>query len=135
MSGVVLDTHAVVWLMSGNPAMGLPSKELIREARRVDGVMMSAISFWELGLLRARGRIELEQPVRAWRRRVLETGVIELPVTGAVGILATELEGFPADPADRMIAATAMEAGATLVTADASILAWTGHLIRHDART
>jgi len=131
----VLDTHAVVWLMSGNPAMGLRSKELIREAREVDGVMMSAISFWELGLLRARGRIELEQPVRAWRRRVLETGVIELPVTGAVGILATELEGFPADPADRMIAATAMEAGATLVTADANILAWTGHLIRHDART
>ena len=135
MSAVLLDTHALVWLMADDASLGRRSGELAEEARTTDGLFVSAVSFWELAMLSARGRVTLDRPVRAWRHSVLALGIDEVPLSGSLGILATELEGFPADPADRMIAATAMEAGATLVTADASILAWTGHLIRHDART
>ena len=55
-------------------------------------------------------------------------------MSGDIGILAIELEGMPADSADRTIAATALTQGATLFTADANILGWQGQLARHDAR-
>ena len=135
MSGVLFDTHALVWLMEDVPSLGRRSAELADEMRVTDELLVSAISFWELGLLQNRGRIAFDRPMLAWRQRVLDYGVIEVPMTGVVGILATELQGLPRDPADRMITASAIEVGATLVTADVVILAWTGTLARPAART
>ena len=86
-------------------------------------------------MLVRRGRLPLAQPVAAWRQRVLELGVQEIPVSGHTGILAAGLEDFPPDPVDRVIAATALTQGVTLVTADGNILAWPGNLPRHDARS
>jgi antitoxin (DNA-binding transcriptional repressor) of toxin-antitoxin stability system len=57
-----------------------------------------------------------------------------IKITGEIGILSTEVEDFHGDPADRIIAATAVVHGATLITADSRILARSGTLGRHDAR-
>ena len=65
----------------------------------------------------------------------MDLGIEEFPVSGDIGILATELEGMPADSADRIIIATALTRGATLITADANILEWNGKLARHNARS
>ena len=53
-----------------------------------------------------------------------------IPSSGPKGTSA----GIPQDPADRIIAATALTQGATLITADAAILEWPGQLTRHDAK-
>ena len=92
------------------------------------------MSFWEAAILYNRGRLELSEPVAAWRREILDLGIAEIPVSGDIGIAAAELEDFHADPADRIIAATAMHRAATLITADARILDWPGQVNRHDAR-
>ena len=60
-------------------------------------------------------------------------GLIEIPVDGDIAIRANELTGLHADPADRLIIATAL-GGHTLVTADARLLSWSGRLTRMDAR-
>jgi PIN domain nuclease of toxin-antitoxin system len=65
----------------------------------------------------------------------LRAGLIELPVDGAIGILAGALDGLPGDPADRLIVATAIANDATLMTVDRRLLDWPGELDRHDART
>ncbi len=85
-------------------------------------------------MLVERGRITLRQKLGAWRQELLEAGLTEIPVDGAIGIHAVSLAGYPADPADRIIAATAAIRGATLMTADEAILAWRGDLLRRDAR-
>ena len=95
---------------------------------------VSAISFWEVALLVRKGRLRLEQSLGVWRRDLLGRGVIELPLGGATCIAAAQLGYFHADPADRFIVATARELGATLLTADDKILAWSGRLDRRDAR-
>jgi PIN domain nuclease of toxin-antitoxin system len=95
---------------------------------------VSAFSFWEIAMLAQRQRIKLYQPAMVWRQRVLESGVNEVPVSGDIAIMAAQLEGFHLDPADRVIAATAVLRGATLLTADERILTWNGDLRRHDAR-
>jgi PIN domain nuclease of toxin-antitoxin system len=99
-----------------------------------DDLGVSAITFWEIAMLHQRGRIQLLQPVDAWRQCILDQGLREWPLTGEVGIAATTLVDFHQDPADRFITATALRHGATLITADERILTWSGPLRRHDAR-
>ncbi len=83
-------------------------------------------------MLEARGRIGLAVDAGLWRRELLEQGMNEIPVDGKIGIRAVGLDGFHADPADRLIVATALE-GHSLVTADKRILGWRGRLNRLDA--
>jgi PIN domain nuclease of toxin-antitoxin system len=64
---------------------------------------------------------------------VLSLGIQEVALTGDVAIAAAQLEGFHADPADRIIAATTSLLDGTLVTADQRILEWKGTLRRQDA--
>ena len=56
-----------------------------------------------------------------------------IPVDGDIGIRASALADFHADPADRIIVASALR-GHRLVTADERILAWAGYVDRLDAR-
>ena len=134
MNAVLLDTHVLVWLLEEDQRLGHEARRLADAAVKDDTLLVSAMTFWEVAMLALRQRLALAQPVASWRRKVLELGIVEMPMTGDIGILATELEGFPADPAGRIIAATALAHGATLVTADTSILAWKGQLGCHDAR-
>ena len=84
-------------------------------------------------MLRTKDRLDYPDDVTAWRRELLGQGLIEIPVDGDIGIRANALAGFHADPADRIIVATAL-GGHRLVTADERILSWSGNLDRLDAR-
>ena len=134
MNPVLLDTHALVWQMEDYPQLGRQAAEQADAAAQNGVQLVSAMTFWEVAMLAQRHRLGLAQPVASWRQKVLELGIVEVPMSGDIGILAAQLDGFPADPADRIITATAMVRGATLITADSKILEWTGPLSRHDAR-
>ncbi len=131
---VFLDTNALVWAVEGVLRLGPNSRNLASVALREDALFVSAISFWEIAMLVRRGRLKLAHPANEWRQNVLRLGIVEAPVTGEIGIRAAEIEGLHKDPADRIIAATALVRGCALLTADERILAWGGPLTRHDAR-
>jgi PIN domain nuclease of toxin-antitoxin system len=131
---ILLDTHALIWLTEGQPELGDKARHLADEALANDDLGISAITFWKIAMLNQRGRIQLVQPVEAWRRTLVDRGLREWPLTGEVGIAAATLVDFHPDPADRFITATALLHGATLVTADDRILTWSGTLRRHNAR-
>ena len=130
----LLDTHALVWLTEGSLRLGPTTRRLADEALGEDKLAVSAISFWEIGMLQRKERLHLRQPPEAWRAELLDLGLRELPVDGGIGIAAAALPTFHQDPADRIIVATASIAAAKLVTADERILAWAGALRTHDAR-
>jgi PIN domain nuclease of toxin-antitoxin system len=131
---IVLDTHVLIWLDEGNTRLGEISRQSIQDAYKGDQVAVSAISFWEVAMLVEKGRLRVEADLAAWKDELLDMGLRELPVTGAVGILAAQLPAFHGDPADRLIAATALAHAATLVTADERLLGWSGPIQREDAR-
>ena len=131
---LVLDTHALVWLMFENPSLGAAAKDAIASASSESAVAASAMSFWELAMLTDRRRLELYEDVTSWRERVLRLGISEVPISGDIAIAAARLPEFHGDPADRLITATALVNGATLVTADRRILKWRSPLRRIDAR-
>jgi PIN domain nuclease of toxin-antitoxin system len=84
-------------------------------------------------MLAAKGRLRSLKSASERRAELIATGVRELPLTGDIAILAAELEGLNGDPADRIIAATAIAHDATLVTADEKLLRWRHRLKRQDA--
>ena len=130
---ILLDTHAALWLRAGDAKLGSLARNAIQHAWEAQEVAMSAMSFWEMAMLRAKGRISFPEDVGRWRLEQLAQGLIEIPVDGDIGIRASTLADFHADPADRIIVATALH-GHRLVTADERILSWGGNLDRLDAR-
>ena len=130
----VLDTNALLWLAKGDERLGRRARRVADRALATDALAVSAISFWEVGTLLHRGRIKLDQPVEVWRTEFLEKGLLEIPVTGEIGITAATFTDVLRDPADRIIVATAAREGALLLTSDEPILVWQGSLRRQDAR-
>ena len=130
---ILLDTHAALWLRAGDAKLGSLARNEIQHAWEAQEVAMSAMSFWEMAMLRAKGRISFPEDVGRWRLEQLAQGLIEIPVDGDIGIRASTLADFHADPADRIIVATALS-GHRLVTADERILTWDGSLDCLDAR-
>ena len=124
---ILVDTHALIWLAQGNDRLGVKARHRMDEALVGDTLCVSAISFWEIAMLQLKGRLTMP-PLKRWRRALLEEGLREISITGDIGIKACELQNFHADPADRLIVATALEHGATLVTANERILQWQGVL-------
>ncbi len=129
----MLDTQALVWLLFDDPRLGQQARLEIDRAWLEDYAAVSAMTFWEIALLHQGRRLTLLRDIGTWRETVLQTGLTEIPVDGAIGIRANELEDFHRDPADRIIVATAL-GGHRLVTSDRRILDWSGQVERLDAR-
>jgi PIN domain nuclease of toxin-antitoxin system len=98
-----------------------------------DRLAISAFSFWEFAMLIAKSRLRSLKSAGEQRAKLLAAGIRELPLTGEIAILAGEIENLNGDPADRIIAATAIAHNATLMTADANLLQWRHRLKRQDA--
>jgi PIN domain nuclease of toxin-antitoxin system len=132
---ILLDTHSLIWLDQADPAMGSTARSVTDQALQSGGLAVSVMSFWEVAMLLAKGRLGIRAAPAPWRRDLLRNwGLLEYPVSGQIALAAVELSHFHADPIDRLIVATALDYGARLVTADRQILAWPGRLDRQDAR-
>jgi PIN domain nuclease of toxin-antitoxin system len=131
---ILLDTHVLVWAVAKDRKLGRKARALIAKEWDVNAVAVSAISFWEVGMLQARGRLHLDTPMEHWRNELLDSGLIELPLDGAVAVRSLDFAEFSEDPADRFIAATALLHSASLLTADEKMLGWKHVLNRVDAQ-
>jgi PIN domain nuclease of toxin-antitoxin system len=138
LTPLLLDTHAFVWLLSGNERLGKRSRKAIQTAAEAGMLHLSAISPWEIAVLVSKGRLLLEQDVGEWIQTALALPGIGLAqLSPEIAVASTRLPGeIHADPADRIIVATARHLGATLVTADGLLLAYgtAGHMKFLDAQ-
>lgn len=112
---IVLDTHAWVWWVD---APGRLSNAARRAIERADRIGVPTMSVFELVQLVQRRRLALDAPVRAWVRDALALERVEpMALTAEVALDAAQLQ-FEANPADRIIYATARATDAQLVTRD-----------------
>jgi PIN domain nuclease of toxin-antitoxin system len=129
---ILLDTHVALWFTI-DTGLGKRSQKIADDALADDRLAVSAVSFWEIAMLVAKGRLRAHRSATEQRAKILAAGVRELPLTGEIAILAGELEIAHGDPADRFIVATAIANDATLMTADTVLLRWRSKLRRQDA--
>jgi PIN domain nuclease of toxin-antitoxin system len=130
---ILLDTHAAIWIVRNDAALGRKARELAVAALDDGQLAISAISFWEIALLIARARLRsLDDPAET-RLLIMRAGIREIPLTGDIAIIAVELDALHSDPADRFIAATAVAHDAALMTADEALLRWRSKIKRINA--
>ena len=128
----LLDTCTVIWIANG-VALREPAAGALEDApTHGRGVFVSPITAWEIAMLAEKDRIALAMSPHMWFERILawpELTLAELPPE--VLIASCALPGAPpADPVDRILAATARSFGHTLVTRDRHLLAYgeEGHM-------
>lgn len=121
---ILLDTHVLVHYRCDDGKLGRRALSAIGRALDRDRLFVSAISFWEIATLLARGRLELDTSVTVFRDVAIHNGAQELAMDGSIAILSAELPPAHGDPADRILVATAIERGLALVTADSVLLEW-----------
>jgi PIN domain nuclease of toxin-antitoxin system len=131
---ILLDTHVLVWLDEQGSRLGKSALQRIDEELGAGKLAVSAISFWEISMLIKKGRLEMRLELDVWRRELLENGLNEIALDGAIAIRAGSLKEFHGDPADRLIVATALQTSSILMTADKKILSWKDLSLKFDAQ-
>ena len=115
---LLLDSHVALWAL-GHP--GELGDGCGRQLASADEVYFSAVTPWELGIKRAKGRIDYPDGLVA---ELVACGFDELPITAAHADAATRLPPHHTDPFDRMLVAQAQAESLTLVTVDEQLLAY-----------
>lgn len=119
---ILVDTHVVVWLAFDQTQLSKKARAAIDGARKNgDGLAISDITLLELATLASKGRIHLAVSLESFLQEV-EVRFVVLAISGracarAMGLPTT----YPKDPADRIIGATALVEGLSLITADHEI--------------
>lgn len=112
---LVLDTHAAVWWTTMPQLLSATAAKAIASAKSLG---IPAIVFWEVSLLIRKGRLDLGMPVAEWAEQLQGIPrVRSLALTPEIALAADALS-MHADPADRFIVATAVQARARLVSKD-----------------
>ena len=134
---MLLDTHVLIWWANGDrlplSATALAAIDAAIESAGqpggTPGLLVSAISCWEVAMLAHRGRLALSLDVERWLALLASHPAVRLlALDVAVAVAATRLpEPFHADPADRFLVAQARELGIPLLSADSKIRSY-GHV-------
>ncbi len=117
---IVLDTHVWLWWISSPEKLVPDAAQAISEVMKKNGIVISSISAWELALLVEKGRLSLSIAVRDWVRKTESVPFVRFaPIDNTIALRSVTLPApFHSDPADRIIAATALVMGLPLVTKD-----------------
>jgi PIN domain nuclease of toxin-antitoxin system len=132
MQPLLWDTCAAIWIYE-KARLSQAAVEALASAHR-DGTpsYVSPITAWEVGMLASRGRLQLLIRPERWFANLFDVPGVKMAEMSADLLIASSyLPGRPPkDPTDRIIAATARELGATLITRDRALLEYgkQGHI-------
>jgi PIN domain nuclease of toxin-antitoxin system len=117
---ILLDTCTLLWLALDQSGLSSPAKLRLQE--QADSLHVSAISAFEIGQKAASGKLKLKLKPAAWFPRACELhGLQVLSLTAEASLAAAALPVLHKDPFDRLLIATAMTCGFTILTPDEKI--------------
>ncbi len=121
---ILLDTHVWLWFISNPELLSKKANRAVDSALRKEKVFISSISAWEIALLVHNNRLLLTLDAADWVAQSERLPFFEfVSVYNAIAIKSVNLpKPLHSDPADRIIIATAISLGASLVTKDEKIL-------------
>jgi PIN domain nuclease of toxin-antitoxin system len=127
---LLLDTHILLWLASGDERLGAASLDIVEQAARRSELRLSVITLWEIGYLARKGRISLTTDLKNYWSQILERlAAQDISITADDIFRYHQLpNSFHGDPEDRFLVSQAMTRGLRLLTADKKIIAQAGQL-------
>ena len=122
---ILLDTCTLLWLAADQSRLSEACVQMLRDNK--DFLFVSAISAFEISLKQQKGRLTLPLDAESYYLEALAThGATEIPIDGIIAARSAALPPLHADPADRLIVATAQRGALTIVTPDRQIRAYPG---------
>lgn len=110
---ILLDSHTLLWWMD-NPEKINPAAR-IEIANPRNEVFVSAVSIWEIGLKRSKGKLRIPENFADF---LPENGIQTLAFTGAHAQTAVSLPPYHGDPFDRALIAQCQTESLTFATRD-----------------
>ena len=114
MSRLLLDTHALLWWLTDDPALSATAREGLADP--VNEPLVSAASVWEIAIKRSLGKLTAPNDLPD---RIAEQGFSWLPVSAAHAWQVRELPAHHRDPFDRLLIAQALVERLAIITTDA----------------
>ena len=115
MTTVLLDSHVLHWWAAEPDRLSTVARAAVADAEEL---AVASITWFELAWLASHERIDVSIPIQAWLEGLSEQ-VRTVGATPSIALAAVSLpSSFPGDPADRLIYATAVERGWSLITKD-----------------
>ncbi|RUM24235.1 type II toxin-antitoxin system VapC family toxin [Rhizobium vallis] len=116
MNSLLLDTHAWAWSLTGDKRLSAKAIALIEKA---ETVLVSPISLFEIGQKVRLGKWpEMEPFIGRLPDLLQEQGATAAALTPEVCLAAAMMDWPHRDPFDRFLAATAMQNGIPIISAD-----------------
>lgn len=113
---ILLDSHTLIWLYSGNERLSQAAKNVIEDTR--NECFISLASIWEMAIKIKLGKMNLGVSLDRFVEDVVENG-IQLLAVDLVHVLKTqELDFHHRDPFDRLIFSQAISENMVLLSAD-----------------
>lgn len=116
MNTLLLDTHAWAWSLTGDERLSAKAIALIEKAKTV---LVSPISLFEIGQKVRLGKWpEMEPFIERLADLLQKQGGITAALTPDICLSAAMMDWQHRDPFDRLLAATAMQNGIPIISAD-----------------
>lgn len=121
---ILMDTCAIIWDALDPQQITPDALKAINKADVHNALIISDISIWEISMLIKKGRIEVTASPASFINLFLQSRNISvISISPEIAELSVNFDRqINNDPADRIIAATAIIYNAQLITADANLL-------------
>ena len=117
---LLLDTHIWLWNSLAPDRLSQRVDRAINDSR--NELWVSPLSTWEIVLLHEKGRLKLTDGPESWIETAMSLAPLrEAPLTHEIALATRSIVLPHRGPADRLLLATALIHGLTLVTADRNL--------------
>jgi PIN domain nuclease of toxin-antitoxin system len=121
MTRYLLDTAVFLWNFVDPHRLNKQVLHIFENPQ--NGVFVSSVTPWEIGIKFASGKLRLPEAPRPYiAKRMTPAGLLPLPITYEHALAAGELPRLHSDPFDRMLVAQAQTEGMILITGDRQLL-------------
>ena len=123
----LLDTHALIWFLSGDNSLSSKAKKAIESSSSI--IFVSIASIWEMAIKVSLDRLDLRMPFAKLKTEIENNGFQILPITFDDIMVLNELPLHHRDPFDRLLISQAIANHFTIISKDKLFIAYKANLI------